>query len=104
MTSHSGKPIVVGVDDSASSDAALRWAMAEARRRKLGVTIVYGYWSPMWATTWPGFIPVPGDVFLKEEAQAFGTRMRERATALAPTVDVTVRVLDESPVAALLEC
>lgn len=38
--------IVVGVDGSAGSDAALRWALAEARLRGSNVRVVHAYHSP----------------------------------------------------------
>jgi nucleotide-binding universal stress UspA family protein len=38
--------IVVGVDASAGSDAALRWALAEARLRGSSLRVVHAYQSP----------------------------------------------------------
>jgi nucleotide-binding universal stress UspA family protein len=38
--------IVVGVDGSAGSDAALRWAVAEARLRGSGLRVVHAYHLP----------------------------------------------------------
>ena len=37
--------IVVGVDGSAASRAALRWAVEEARLRKARVVVVHAWWA-----------------------------------------------------------
>lgn len=41
MTDHSFDRIVVGVDGSAASDAAIRWAAREAAMRKVGLTLLH---------------------------------------------------------------
>ena len=41
MSSNARKPIVVGIDGSASSDAALRWAVVAARRRHTRLRLVH---------------------------------------------------------------
>jgi nucleotide-binding universal stress UspA family protein len=41
-----GGRIVVGVDGSRNADAALRWALAEGRRRGAGVEVVHGWHLP----------------------------------------------------------
>ena len=41
MSEHSRPPIVVGVDGSAASDAAVRWATAEAAMRGLPMTLMH---------------------------------------------------------------
>jgi nucleotide-binding universal stress UspA family protein len=40
-------PIVVGVDASGDSGAALRWAAAEARSRRASLVVVHAYWVPL---------------------------------------------------------
>ncbi len=47
MANDGGKPILVGVDGSASSARAVRWAAAEARRRRRRVRLVYGNVAPL---------------------------------------------------------
>ncbi|GLP82789.1 universal stress protein [Mycobacterium antarcticum] len=41
MTEHSTDRIVVGVDESAASDAAIRWAAREAAMRSVALTLLY---------------------------------------------------------------
>jgi nucleotide-binding universal stress UspA family protein len=41
MTKETNLPVVVGVDGSAQSDLAVRYAVAEARRRGTGITLVH---------------------------------------------------------------
>lgn len=66
--------IVVGVDGSASSLAALRWAAHEAALRNTPLTVVHVLPAPpqMGASaTWPG-IPMPAQVIDEHETQARG--------------------------------
>ncbi len=48
--------IVVGVDDSPSSQAALEWAARDAKLRQAALVVVYAATLPM--GTWP-IAPVP---------------------------------------------
>jgi nucleotide-binding universal stress UspA family protein len=46
MSSSTNRPVVVGIDGSASSDAALRWAVGAARRRHTRLRLVHAVdWS-----------------------------------------------------------
>ena len=56
--------IVVGVDGSASAQAALRWAMDEARRRRAVVDAVHA-WSYPPLSSFPGLVPPP--TFARDE-------------------------------------
>jgi nucleotide-binding universal stress UspA family protein len=80
--------IVVGVDGSAGSDAALRWAVAEARLRGSKVRVVHVYQAPQLPLTEaaigaPAGMGVP--VFtesadeLRQAAEAEATRLIEEA-------------------------
>jgi nucleotide-binding universal stress UspA family protein len=52
--------IVVGIDGSAGSDAALRWALAEARLRGSNVRVVHAYQRPLLPLADAGFGPAGG--------------------------------------------
>lgn len=52
--------IVVGVDGSAGSEAALRWALAEARIRGADVRIVHAYQRPLLPLADAGLGPAGG--------------------------------------------
>ncbi len=65
--------IVVGVDGSEAGDAALRWALAEARLRRAEVRVVHAYQAPHAAITEAGLgaaggMPVPA-VFTEDREQ-----------------------------------
>ena len=65
--------IVVGIDGSEASDAALRWAMGEARMRRAGLRVVHAYQPPSASITEAGLgaaggMPVPA-VFTEDREQ-----------------------------------
>lgn len=65
--------IVVGIDGSEASDAALRWAMGEARMRRTGLRVVHVYQAPHASITEAGLgaaggMPVPA-VFTEDREQ-----------------------------------
>jgi nucleotide-binding universal stress UspA family protein len=59
--------VVVGVDGSAPSDAAVRWAACEAAMRKLRLTLVHALATP--ALGWPA-APTPTELRQREELDA----------------------------------
>lgn len=91
--------IVVGVDGSPASDVAVRWASDEADRHDVELVIVHG-WS----------YPYPPDdsrsTQARELTQVDAACMLERSVDVARTrcrPDVTARLVEASPVSALLE-
>jgi nucleotide-binding universal stress UspA family protein len=86
LTQRGGK-IVVGVDGSASSRAAVAWAIDEAAHRDAEVEAVYAWALPTLAYSAPEFIePDP------EQVQSEGTDMLEQALALvSATIPVKAR-------------
>ena len=69
-------PIVVGVDGSDASGAALRWAAAEARLRVVPLVVVHA-WSfvPAQPIGDPGLLAVPaGDIAGQLEAESVAAR------------------------------
>jgi nucleotide-binding universal stress UspA family protein len=64
--------IVVGIDGSPGSDAALRWALEEARLRGSQVRVVYAYQLPLTAPAEAGVGiagPAPHPVFSAEDVE-----------------------------------
>jgi nucleotide-binding universal stress UspA family protein len=80
--------IVVGVDGSLGSDAALRWALAEAKLRGVGLRVVMAYQVPQLALGGP-VVGAPG-VFPSAVAGEDLERLRSASTAGAE------RVIDEA--------
>lgn len=81
--------IVVGIDGSAGSDAALRWALAEARLRAVPVRAVNAYQSPPLLADGVGMGGRPG-VLASAASSEDVQRLRSAAEAEAR------RVLDEA--------
>jgi nucleotide-binding universal stress UspA family protein len=104
---HDGRrPLVVGVDQSAGSQAALRWAFDEACRRDVGVLVVHALDAPSAPTL--RALGVPVELVATRLTQARSTARHEvdmqidRALPMTghPRLD---RVIDDgAPVAALL--
>ncbi|MGI5452095.1 universal stress protein [Streptomyces sp. CA-249302] len=93
-------PLVVGVDGSAGSLAAVDWAVAEAVRHGLPLRLVY-------ASLWERYEgAVPSDSQDRPSEQAMAEQVvadaAERARRRAPEVKVTTEVIPEEAVAALL--
>jgi nucleotide-binding universal stress UspA family protein len=91
--------ILVGVDGSTESDAALAWAVAEARARGCGLAVVHccesRYYGP-WTTT-----PTLREG-LRDLARPIVADAVERATNLDPSVRVRGAVLVTEPTRALV--
>ncbi|WP_425569330.1 universal stress protein [Nonomuraea salmonea] len=93
------RPILVGYDDSPESRDALRWAVEEARLRKLPVLVCH-------ALHWPYALrPVAREVMTQIEQAALGVVDEgvRRAKELAPEVDLQPVLGKGTPAAVLLE-
>src|ERR1700744_3990784 len=89
--------IVVGIDGSAHSDAALRWALAEAEAHQDGrVTAVFSWQLP--------FVGFPGAFDKAELEQAAKDFLIERVSAVVPSpkVPLTPLVAEGDPAEALV--
>jgi nucleotide-binding universal stress UspA family protein len=98
--------IVVGIDDSDESRNALRWAVEEARLRKVPVTALHAWQVPVLPPP-PDVAPVapPIDPSIIPELEAAAARLAERVVkqVLGDDADVDVRpVVAEGPPASVL--
>ena len=92
--------IVVGVDGSDTSLAALRWAVAEARLRGAEVDAVHA-WSYPAFTSAHGFVPPP--TFARDDLVAEATTTLDRACESLHERDMVVsRIVEEGPAARCL--
>jgi nucleotide-binding universal stress UspA family protein len=100
---YSDKPVLVGYDGSEPSTLALRWALDEASRRHLGVTILHAD-APdvVLSAVAIGYYQQPDDPRPVTDA---GLLEHAAATAaeLAPDVPVTTRIVAASSAVALLD-
>lgn len=94
--------IVVGVDGSERADAALNWAVAEARLRDCSLEVVHA-WNVPHVGEAPGFRVL--DLFAEAEDAAgeLLDRVVERATSHDPGVDVARRTAQGSPGKVLID-
>ena len=95
--------IVVGVDDSPSSQAALEWAARDAKLRQAALVVVYAATLPM--GTWP-IAPVPTGIM--DFQRQIGQDILDDATTIAKqitedTVPVSAEFAVTTPTAALVE-
>ena len=73
--------IVVGVDDSPSSQAALEWAARDAKLRQAALVVVYAATLPM--GTWP-IAPVPTGIM--DFQRQIGQDILDDATTIAKQI------------------
>lgn len=80
--------LIVGVDDSRGSRRALRWALDEAERRNVGLSVVHGYHEPSH--------PALATVGTPEHLEQLHTRAYDQAIAVVDdvidAVDVPTKV------------
>jgi nucleotide-binding universal stress UspA family protein len=110
-------PIIVGVDGSAHSFAAVRWAVAEADRRALPLLVLYAWiWLPLErrATARTGRPPggsassgqLSAGFGSAKEAEAGAQALVDQALALAraggPSIEVSGTVVPDNPGPALV--
>jgi nucleotide-binding universal stress UspA family protein len=102
--------IVVGVDDSDNSKAALRWALEEGRLRGVPVNAVHA-WQPPLASPVVDVGPVPGPMLdvpvviekAKEAAEELVERLVQEVADDASGVDLRPAVVEGSPASALVD-
>jgi len=100
------KRIVVGIDGSAESKQALRWAVAEAKLRGAALRVVHTWFFPYIAPG-PGVDPVLLDADLIETVRRLAEELVDGELAeLGDTtsgVDIERAVVEGAPAPALLE-
>ncbi|PZS15468.1 MAG: universal stress protein [Pseudonocardiales bacterium] len=98
-------PVVVGVDGSPGADAALAWALDEARSRQASARLVYGFGRDLTYGSMAiyGNLAVPELPHVKAIARRQLAAAATQAQTLAPDVVVTTHDYADDAVAALLE-
>ena len=100
--------IVVGVDGSDESRAALAWAVEEGRLRRVPVLAVHAWELPVVPTA-TGLVPSSVDIVpdhlseLREGAVGLVEAMVQEASGDAADVEVRPLAVEEKPVKALLD-
>lgn len=93
--------VVVGVDGSASSLAAVEAAAAEARLREATLKVVHAFvWPALHVPLGPSPLG-PDDGGLRNEVETMVAQAVERARTVAPGIDVTSSVVSGEPLATL---
>ncbi len=97
--------IVVGVDGTPSADAALAWALEEARSLRCSVRLVNAYGDEYDSTAVQiyGRVPMPERSRVKAAAETIVDRARADAAELAPEVTVTTAAISDDPAQVLLD-
>ena len=99
---HSDKAVLVGYDGSSQSRLALRWALDEARRRRLPVTILHADIPDVLLNGLSmGYYEPTGDA-RQAEGQALLTDAAALAAEWAPGVSVSPMLVAASPANAVL--
>ncbi len=83
--------IVVGIDGSQPSSAALEWAIAEATLRHAELDVVVSWDYPMMATSEPIYIPMPDKDEMETGAEKTAEAMIARSSL--PKSGVTYKVV-----------
>ncbi|MFD6070737.1 universal stress protein [Amycolatopsis lurida] len=102
MSGFPGKALIAGVDGMASSLTAVRWAAAEARRRRVGLRLVHAFDKD--SLEYPK--PLPTHDELADMARMRGQRLLRKAREVVreaePSVDAQLILRYEKPAQALL--
>jgi nucleotide-binding universal stress UspA family protein len=93
--------IVVGIDGSDASLDALRWALAEARRRGDRVEVLHCWHIPYYGDV-SGMMPIPGGV-MEEASEAIVAEALATVAADAEGVALSGRTVQGSAARALID-
>ncbi|MEK2478645.1 MULTISPECIES: universal stress protein [Streptomyces] len=101
MSRAPGRRIVVGVDGSAPSKAALGWAVGQAELTGAAVEAVYAWQFPY---SWWGWAPPTEESFnFEDNARAILTEAIDGAIGPDRHVPITPRVIEGNPARVLLD-
>ena len=97
--------IVVGVDGSPGAQAAIAWAVQEARSLNCGVRLVNAFGDEYTSSAIEiyGRVPMPERARVQKAAETIVEHARVHAAELAPDVEVSTDVIGESPARVLLD-
>jgi len=97
------RAIIVGIDDTPGSDAAVRWAIDEARVRRLPVRLIHAQSTTWTSVPWASTGEIPAEFWDANDqvAQTVLAQSLELAKAVGDDVQITGDVIKEHPVVAL---
>jgi nucleotide-binding universal stress UspA family protein len=97
-------PIVVGIDGSPESHAALSWALSEATRRHAPVRLVNAYGSDLLAEGVVTYatVPIPGPKLIRARAKRLVDNAARVAAEQAPDVVATTEIVGDRAAHALI--
>lgn len=94
------EPVVVGVDGSTSSKAALVWAAGQAKRTGAHLIAVMTWEFPT-SYGWPS--PVPDDLELADDARSLLEESLDEVLGPDPDIETNVVVMEGHPARVLVE-
>ncbi len=89
--------IVVGIDGSEGSAAALKWAANEAKLRGSSLQIVYSWQYPLYVTSEPIYMPPPDKELIIEGATSTAQKMVDDALLTEAGVNYTIETPQGRP-------
>lgn len=95
--------LVVGIDGSENSAAALEWSVTEASNRGDVLKLVYCLQLPMATASFAGAVMAPQIDEMREYADGVLAAVAKTARGMAPELDVQTQLLVGPPAAGLLE-
>ena len=97
------KHLIVGIDGSPESEAAMAWALEEATRRDLEVELVYALAVPVVSDAYGMVMTRPDIDELTDYSQKLLDAALASAQAAAPQLGVSARLASGPPAAVLIE-
>ena len=100
-----GHAIVVGINESSGADAALHWAVDDARLRRAPLRLVYAYeWQLRYGEI-PLYVDVPESALQqsRDAAERLVARMINRARTLEQGIEISGAAIDGDPAGVLVD-
>jgi nucleotide-binding universal stress UspA family protein len=100
-----GRTVVVGINESSGAEAALQWAIDDARLRQARVTLIYAYeWQLRYGQI-PIYVDVPASELQhsRDAAEQFVAKMIDRARTLGPEIEISGAAIDGDPAGVLID-